>query len=355
VLGDIGRYPAMWLWLLSFVLLCMAVARSEPVQARDAGRKKKDRWKVAVALSCVLSIAGLTARVLEFPGPAIKRTVSDVEGIEIRRSGVPPRRYPLLEDGYLRRSKYKFFVLDGQTHESMPGGGWIARPGADSVRYVVHESVESYQLDPEGPGRVLRSTITVRDRGEIIARKTIYDGMVEDGQGWTGAIALKFVQTVLQPPPKPASGNGERVELLVHPLDQGGAPELAVASRRILGCPSSVTLEPRDWREMRTPQWTLQALLNITEIACGEDSLLVVMGDRSGIYVDIISLDGRMLLQARARVDRPADQYAIEAVRADKNGWRVRLVGYRPGPSSNVPVVPIERFEIAIDVKGKLS
>ena len=199
VLGDIGRYPAMWLWLLSFVLLNMAIQGSEREQTSAPGVLLKHRWKLAFALSCVLAIAGLTMRAVMFPGPAINRTVSGVEGIEIRRSGVPPGKHPLLEDGYLRQSKYAFFVFDGQTHGPMPGGGWITRPGARPARHVVHEVVESYQLGPEGPGAVLRSTITLYDGGELIARKTFYDGMVEDGHGSEGTIALKFVQTVLQP------------------------------------------------------------------------------------------------------------------------------------------------------------
>jgi hypothetical protein len=350
-LGDVVKYPAMWLWLLSFALLYIAVKRSELGHSGTPIVILKDRWKLAVALSCAIAIVGLTARTMMFPGPTISRTVSNVEGIEIRRSGVPLRHYPLLEDGYLRQSKYKFFVLDGHTHESLPGGGWIIRPGVSPVRSIVHEAVDSYRLDPEGPGEVQRSTVTIYDGGEIVARKTFYQGMIEDGHGWVGAIALKFVQSVLQPGSSLASGESHRAVLPVHSVDLPSDFKLTDAKRNILGCPSSVVLNPNDWRELRTLQWSLQAMENIQAVACGEDSVLVVLGNDTGVTVDVISLDGRAVVQARANVSQHTNLYALEDARASKSGWRIRLVSYRPGPSIDQPTVPIERFEIALESK----
>lgn len=347
-LGDIWKYPAMWLWLVSFLLLSMAITSSEQRKTGTSVGILEDRWKLAVVLSCVVLVAGLAARAAIFPGPAIVRTASSVEGIEIQRTGVPPHQHPLLEDGYLRQSKYKFIVFDGRTHESTPGGGWIARPSASPMRYVVREVVESHQVRPEGPGAVLRSTISVYDGSELIGRKTFHEGMVEDGHGWLGAIALKFVQTVLQPAPSPASGVVQRIELLAHPLYLPDA-KMKVTERSLVGCPASVALNPRDWRELRTTRWSFQALMNIREVACGENSVILVMGGKSGIYVDVISSDGLVVFQGRASAGHPIDLYAIEEVRASSSGWRVRLVGRRPGPSVNVPTVPIERFELAVE------
>ena len=173
--------------------------------------------------------------------------------------------------------------------------------------------------------------------------------MVEDGHGWKGAIALKFVQTVFQPAPILVSSVDQRQQLLVHPLDLPDDVKLAVTERKILGCPSTVALNSGDWRKLRTSQWSLQALFNIRAVVCGHDSVLVVMGGESGIYVDVIGLDGRIVLQARARVSRPVDLYAVEEAQASKTGWRIRLVGYRPGSSIDVPRIPLERFEIAIE------
>lgn len=351
VLGDIGRYPAMWLWLLSFVLLCMAITRSERGALGTPEVTLKDRWKLAVALSFVFAIAGLTARAVKFPGPVIKRSVPMVDGIEIRRTGVPPGRLPLLEDGYLRTSNYKFFVLDGYTHEPTPGGGWIARPGATPVKRVVHEAVESYRTGPEGPGEVLRSSISIHDGAEVIARKSIYRGMTEDGHGWVGAIALKFVQTVLQPAPGTPSNVRRRTELFADPLDLPSATELVATRRTVRGCPGSVALNNRDWKQLRTPHWNLQALMNILEVACSRDSVLVVMGNKSGIHLDVIGFNGQVVLQARASVSRPTDDYLVEEVYESKTGWRIRVVGYSPGPSINLSRIPVERFEIAIDLK----
>lgn len=206
LLGDMGRFPAIWFWLLSFVFLGMAIMRSEQSGASD--RLCKSRWTLALALSCMLSIAGWSARTLQFPGPVIHRSVSGVEGVEIRRSGVAPGQQPLLEDGYLRRSKYQFFVVDGRTYESMPDGGWIARAGTSPVRHVIHEAVESYASRPGGSGAARRSIIKVYDGSELIAQKMLYDGMRENGNGWEGEIALKFVQTVLQPASRPSCGTG---------------------------------------------------------------------------------------------------------------------------------------------------
>ncbi|CAM8671535.1 hypothetical protein MCEMSEM18_02220 [Comamonadaceae bacterium] len=349
VLGDIDRYPAMWLWLLSFVLLCLAITRSELRQTKEHSGVLKDRWKLAIALSCVLSLAGLTVRTVMFPGPTINRTVTGVEGIEIRRSGVPPTRYPLLEDGYLRQSKYKFFVLDGYAHEPLLGGGWITRPGANPVRHVVHETVESFELSSRGPGAVLRSTMTVYDGGELIARKTVYEGMEEGGNGIEGAIALNFVQSVLQPAPSSAPSAIQRQELTVHPLDLPKDLKLSDTKRHLIGCPSSVALNPNNWRELRASKWSLYALINISGVACDQDSIVVVMCSESVVYVDVISLGGQVVSQFRASTSHRTNLYAMEEARASKDGWRIRLVSWRPGPSINVPTVPLERFEIALE------
>lgn len=349
VLGDIGRYPAMWLWLLSFVLLCLASMRSELGKTKAPSGVLKGRWKLAIALSCVFSLAGLTVRAVMFPGPTINRTVTGVEGIEIRRSGVPPKRYPLLEDGYLRQSKYKFFVLEGYTHIPLLGGGWISRSGASPVRHVVHETVESYEFSSGGPGAVLRSTMTVYDGGELIARKTVYDGMEEGGNGIEGAIALNFVQSVLQPAPNSVPSAIQRQELPVHPLDLPNSLKLADTKRKQIGCPSSVVLNQNSWHELRASKWSLYAPINISGVACDQDSIVVVMGSKSVVYVDVISLDGQVISQHRASTSHHTNLYAIEEARASKEGWRIRLVSYRPGPSINVPTVPLERFEIALE------
>lgn len=349
ILGDIWRYPAMWLWLASFLLLTMAITNSERRQTGASLGILKDRWKLAVALSCVLSVAGVTARVAKFPGPVVVRTMSGVEGIEIQRIGVPPRHYPLLEDGYLRQSKYKFIVFDGYTREPMPAGGWIARLGASPTRYVVREEVESHKVQPDGPGAVLRSTISIYDGTELIGRKSFYQGMVEDGHGWVGQIALKFVQSVLQPAPGTASGIERRTELILNPLDLPNDTKMMVTKRSLIGCPSTVAMNPHDWRELRATQWTLQASMNISHVACGEDSVLVVMSGRSGIYVDVLTSDGRVTFQGRSPAGHPTDLYAIEEVHTSSSGWRVRLVRYRPGSTTNAPTVPIERFEFAVE------
>ena len=124
---------------------------------------------------------------------------------------------------------------------------------------------------------------------------------------------------------------------------------MADTKRKLLGCPSSVTLNPNDWRELRTSQWRLQAVLNIHDVACDEDSIFVVMGHDSGIYVDVISVDGRNIAQARANVSHHTDLYTMQEARMSKSGWRARLVAYWPGPSINVPTVPIATFEIALE------
>ena len=349
VLGDIGRHPAMWLWLLSFVLLCLAITRSEVGQTKTPSGVLKGRWKLAIALSCIFSLAGLTVRAVMYPGPTINRTVTGVEGIEIRRSGVPPKQYPLLEDGYLRQSKYKFFVFEGYTHVPLLGGGWITRPGASPVRHVVHETVDSHQLNSEGPGAVLRSTMTVYDGGELIARKTIYDGMEEGGNGIEGAIALDFVQSVLQPVPSSAPSAIQRQELPVHPLDLPNDLKLTDTKRSQTGCSSSVALNQDNWRELRTPRWSLYALTNIIGIVCSQDGIVVVMGSESVVYVDVISLDGQAISQFRTSTSHHTSLYAIDEVRVSKDSRRIRLVSYRPGPSINVQTVPLERFEIALE------
>lgn len=339
----------MWLWLLSFVLLCLAIMRSELGKTKAPSGVLKGRWKLAIALSCVFSLAGLTVRAVKFPGPTINRTVTGVEGIEIRRSGVPPMRYPLLEDGFLRQSKYKFFVFEGYTHVPLLGGGWITRPGASPVRHVVHEAVESYELSSGGPGAVLRSTMTVYDGGELIARKTVYEGMEEGGNGSEGEIALNFVQSVLQPAPSSAPSAIQRQELPIHPLDLPNDLKLADTKRSSIGCPSSVALNQNSWRELRAPQWSLYALINIIGVACDQDSIVAVMSGESVVYVDVISLDGQVISQYRASTSHHTNLYAIEEARASKEGWRIRLVSYRPGPSINVPTIPLERFEIALE------
>ncbi len=327
VLGDIGRYPAMWLWLLSFLLLCMAIMRSEQMQS--GGKWRLDRWKAA-AIACSLPcVIGLVMQFRMYESTLVKRSMIDVESIEVRRTGVPARRYPLLETGYLHKSKYKFLVVDGVVHEALPNGEWMERPTGRAARYLVHEVVESYRMDSEGPGAVLRSKITIQDtfNGELIASKTFYDGMIEDGHGWVGDHALKFVQSVLVPTTEPSLVSS-REALASRQLESHAKLNEGTGKRQIVDCPGTVKLVDAQWHKVVTPGWTLNASSNVRGVACSANAVYVAMVNGATVDVDVIHLDGRVLRQGRTVVTRQHNDYGIREIFQRDGAWIFRVAAF---------------------------
>lgn len=279
------------------------------------------------------------------PAPVISRTVSGVEGFELRHNGFDdglrhPGHFSL---GYAVWANYPFVVYRGEVYRRAGPGSVFIRPAQGLMpRYIVDEAV----LEPEQNLDYSRSGLEIIDRStrQVLGRRTLRAGQTENGHGWTGQHAAEFVRSVLQTSApiggavgvKPYGNAPATFAMLgdgkVSPVEAGGAD-----------CPSTYRLDKqRHHTSLDTGAWVFMPQHHVDSYACDGNYILVQTGYGNLLDLDLLTTDGRHVFQTELHT--PTDQVATIALR------RLRL---HKTTSGNIDLQVDISYDAANDRHGK--
>ena len=137
----------------------------------------------------------------------IERMASDVDGFDlVFNDSAGQAESGLFGLDYAIKANYGYFTYRGKLYRSVGGGSVLVRPITNSpAKFVVRETVQA----KDEPGYIRASLLQILDKGtgEELARRNLAAHAIEDGTGWTGDHAVKFVRKVLnsqQAPGRPS-------------------------------------------------------------------------------------------------------------------------------------------------------
>ena len=246
------------------------------------------------------------------PVPRIERTASGVEGFDlVFDDSAAPAAFGLFETGYAIKANYGYFTYRGKLYRPVGGGSVVMRPVADSpAKFIVRETAQS----SDGRGYVGTSLLQVLDKsnGEELAHRRLVAHAVEDGTGWTGDHAVKFVRKVLhsQQAPgrpwgvvdyKPAVAKVDVIRSLeTSPYPAQTLPRNCPDTLRIERRPSGSTVQGNGFEFL--PSNPLQL------VACNSGRILVASGVyASDLSLDLLTLDGEHIAQGYIRLPLPLE------------------------------------------------
>jgi hypothetical protein len=210
---------------------------------------------------------------------------------------------------YAIGANYPYFVYRNETYERAGSGAVVIRRGeARSTEFVVREEV----VERDKRGNVTRSRLTIanKESGEILGWRYLRDGEIEDGHGWVGAHAVKFVQQVLiRDSPvggaagiKPYPTLDTRIEVLP-------PTGMDIQYFSTSNCPSDFTFEGFP-KTLVTASWRFLPPAPIAAVTCAGDFVVVASNSfPDSAYVDVLSKDGRSLAQSALKVAVPTEAF----------------------------------------------
>jgi hypothetical protein len=250
------------------------------------------------------------------PAPVISRTVSDVDGFELRHDGFHDGlRYPgHFSLGYAIWANYPFVVYRGKVYSRAGPGSVFVRPAQGlAPRYVVSE----VPVDPEQHLGYSLSGLEISDRrtGEVLGYRTLRQGQTENGHGWTGQHAAEFVRRVLQTPAPVGGPVGTKpYGNAVATFDALGDGDVPPAEETGNGCPSTYRLDREQPHiGLDTGAWVFVPQHHVDSYACAGNYILVQTGYGNLLDLDLLTTDGRHVFQTELHT--PVDQVATIALR----------------------------------------
>ncbi len=244
--------------------------------------------------------------------PTIVRTASGVEGFDlVFDDSAAQAEFGLLELGYAIKANYGYFTYRGRLYRSVGGGSVLIRPINDSpAKFIVRETAQS----KDGRGYIKTSLLQILDKstGEELARRGLVAHAVEDGTGWTGDHAIKFVRKVLSSQQAPGRLWGEvdyepaaaKVEL-VKSSEAPPYPAQATPKK----CPETLRVERRPHSStLRGPGFEFLPRKPLQLVACDSGRVLVTSGVYpSDLHLDLLTYDGKYIAQGYVRLPLPLE------------------------------------------------
>jgi hypothetical protein len=247
--------------------------------------------------------------------PKINRVVSEVNGFDLvleDSSGRAP--FGLFEVGYAIKANYEYFTYRGMRYSSVGGGSVVIQPVTESpAQYLVRETV----ISSEKSGAVKSSFLQVIERrtGQELARRQLVARAVEEGTGWTGDHALKFVRSVLKSPQPPGEAwwGGKKypdatAEVQVIPSQDTVRLPVDYAAR---DCGQTLRIERRPYNStLRGATFEFLPREPLKFVICSFDRVLVASGVyASNLHLDLLSMNGEHVAQGYVKLPLPLEAH----------------------------------------------
>ncbi len=309
-------------------------------------------------LSALVAAAALTMCMakseLRLPAPIVKRSVSGVEGIELRHIGFDqPGAGPLqplfgLDDALL--ANYPFVLHLDQVYRRAGPGSFVVHPRGDvRARYVVEEHADR---SDEGPDRITSLSISDRDSQELLGRQFLRARQGEAGRGRVGEDAMAFVRRVLGTA-APAGGRRDEPPYGAAPVThaplRAGRVDPPIQGGD--GCPPSYDIDTTaSPRRFDAGGGSFRPWSDVDSFACTGNFILVASGDGARLLLDLLDPTGKHLFQTG--VAMPLDARADATVqRLRVNGERLQIdVHYHPGKLPDGKPRLRQRFRLVISM-----
>jgi hypothetical protein len=309
-------------------------------------------------LSALVAAAALTMCMakseLRLPAPIVKRSVSGVEGIELRHIGFDqPGAGPFqplfgLDDALL--ANYPFVLHLDQVYRRAGPGSFVVHPRSDvRARYVVEEHADR---SDEGPDRITSLSISDRDSQELLGRQFLRARQGEAGRGRVGEDAMAFVRRVLGTA-APAGGRRDEPPYGAAPVThaplRAGRVDPPIQGGD--GCPPSYDIDTTaSPRRFDAGGWSFRPWSDVDSFACTGNFILVASGDGARLLLDLLDPTGKHLFQTG--VAMPLDARADATVqRLRVNGERLQIdVHYHPGKLPDGKPRLRQRFRLVISM-----
>ena len=272
---------------------------------------------------------------LRLPGPLVMRSVSGVEGVELRHIGFDqPGAGPFqplfgLDDALW--AGYPFVLHHDKVYRRAGPGSVVVRPRGDvRARYVVEEHADRSE---DSPDRITSLSIRDRDRDELLGRQYLRAAQDEAGRGRVGDDAKAFVRRVLGTA-APAGGRLDRPRYGAAPVTHARlrAGRADPPRHGGDGCPSNYRIgTDAAPHQFDAGAWSFRPRNDVDSFACTGNFIVVASGDGARLLLDLLDPTGKHLFQTE--VAMPLDARADATLqRLRVNGERLQVdVHYRPG------------------------
>ncbi|MGF6273734.1 hypothetical protein ABIB38_002112 [Massilia sp. UYP11] len=296
----------------------------------------------------------MTRSELQLPDPIVMRSVSGVEGVELRHTGFDrPGAGPFqplfgLDDAL--RASYPFVLHRDKVYRRAGPGSFVVQPRGDvRAHYVVEEHADRSE---DRPDRITSLSIREHDSHELLGLRYLRARQDEAGRGRVGDDATAFVRKILrtaapaggrldEPPygAAPVTHTPLRAGRIDPPVDGGD------------GCPPTYEIGmAASPRQFDAGAWSFRPWSDVDSFACTGNFILVASGDGARMLLDLLDPTGKHLFQTE--VAMPLDARAEATVqRLRVNGERLQVdVHYRPGKLPDGKPSPRQRFRLVISM-----
>jgi len=309
-------------------------------------------------LSAIVAAGALTMCMskseLRLPAPIVMRSVSGVEGVELRHTGFDqPGAGPFqplfgLDDALW--AGYPLVLHHDKVYRRAGPGSFVVRPRANvRADYVIEEHADRSE---DRPDRITSLSLRDRDSHELLGLQYLRASQDEAGRGRVGDTATAFVRKVL--------GTAAPADSRLDQPAYGAAPVTHTALRAGRddpadhggdGCPPSYRIDPAaSPRQFDAGAWSFRPSNHVDSFACTGNFILVASGNGARLLLDLLDPTGVHLFQTE--VAMPLDARADATVqRLRVNGERLQVdVHYRPGKLPDGKPSPRQRFRLVISM-----
>lgn len=265
----------------------------------------KNNFRLIACLTFLYSIPLFLFINFRYTHLKVVRIVDNVDGFELRHTGMAHKIQPFLGVGYVIWSNYSFFTYNGDTYERAGVDGVVIRKNTiRPTKYLVEEISKNIDLEER---ELVKSSIRIFDKSksEIIASRIIRKGQVENQTGWEGQHAVEFVRSVLHvgSPIKNYQYPTIDSDVNVQKLDPN-SKRVVLENKR---CPDDFEIirEPGS-ASLNTEKWRFLPKDPIDSFACWDGHILVhsrVYPDN--LHFDLLDFDGNFIGQFRTYVSSP--------------------------------------------------
>ena len=296
----------------------------------------------------------MTKSELRLPAPIVMRSVSGVEGLELRQIGFDqPGAGPFqplfgLDDALW--ASYPFVLHHDKVYRRAGPGSFVVQPRGDvRARYLVEEHADR---SDDGPDRITSLSIRERDSHELLGLKYLRARQDEAGRGGVGDDATAFVRRVLATE-APAGGRRDAPPYGAAPVThtplRAGRVDPPVHGGD--GCPPSYRIATAaSPREFDAGAWSFRPWSDVDSFACTGNFILVASGDGARLLLDLLDPSGKHLFQTAVAMPLEAGAEAtVQRLRV--NGERLQAdVHYRPGKLPDGKPRARQRFRLLISM-----
>jgi hypothetical protein len=262
--------------------------------------------------------------------PRIERTASGVEGFDLvfDDSAVASAEFGLFELGYAIKANYGYFTYRGKLYSTVGGGSVLIRPITNSpADFVVREMAQ----ERDERGHVTKSLLQIVDKGngQELARRGLVAHAIEDGTGWTGDHAVKFLREVLSSPKAPGRPWGiSDYRLVEAQVEHSKPPESSPYPAQVTPrhCPEALKIQRRPYGSTLSGEdFEFLPSHPLKLVACDSGRVLVTSGVYAAdLYFDVLTLRGEHIAQGYVRLPLPMAARWAELTEVSLDGRGIR-------------------------------